>query len=130
MRAYDLALFLLIFSAVIGLLDASGVFDGGKIDMGGATFDSAEYDSLRDASGDESIEDGYGEFTLRDAWEATIFLFTILARVGFIADIIAAAFGNSAEAWAVAAIIQAGIWATYGVALFQAKTGRSLKGME
>lgn len=130
MRAYDLALFLILFSATIGLLDASGEFDGGQIDLGDATYDSTEYDSLRDVSGNESVDGGYGEMGIRDMWEITMFLFTIIARIGFIVDIIAAAFGYSPEAWMVAGIIQVGIWATYGVALFQGKTGKSLKGME
>ena len=128
MRAYDLALMLALFGAVMGLLDSSAVWDGGNIDTGAALINQSTFDELNTIEKPTSV--GVIGETIAFSWAAVKLLFQVLVRIVFIADIIAGVFGNSTEAIQVAATIQMGIWLTYAIALFQAKTGKSLKGME
>lgn len=128
MRAYDLALFLALLGAVMGLLDSSAVWAGGSIDTGPEVINQSAFDNIKvieDPSATEIFVD-----TMTYGWTALLLLFNVLLRIVFIADIISSVFGNSPEAIAVAATVQIGIWLTYATALFQAKTGKSLKGME
>lgn len=128
MRAYDLALMLALFGAVMGLLDSSAVWDGGNIDTGAALINQSTFDELNTI--EEPTAKGFLEESIAFSWAAVKLLFQVLVRIVFIADIIAGVFGNSTEAIQVASMIQMGIWLTYAIALFQAKTGKSLKGME
>ena len=128
MRAYDLALMLALFGAVMGLLDSSAVWDGGNIDTGAALINQSTFDELNTI--EEPTAEGFVEESIAFSWAAVKLLFQVLVRIVFIADIIAGVFGNSTEAIQVASMIQMGIWLTYAIALFQAKTGKSLKGME
>lgn len=128
MRAYDLALMLALFGAVMGLLDSSAVWDGGNIDTGAALINQSTFDELNTIEKPTSV--GVIGETIAFSWAAVKLLFQVLVRIVFIADIIAGVFGNSTEAIQVASMIQMGIWLTYAIALFQAKTGKSLKGME
>ena len=128
MRAYDLALMLALFGAVMGLLDSSAVWGGGNIDTGAAVINQSAFDELNTIEKPTSV--GLIGETIAFSWAAVKLLFQVLVRIVFIADIIAGVFGNSTEAIQVAATIQMGIWLTYAIALFQAKTGKSLKGME
>lgn len=128
MRAYDLALMLALFGAVMGLLDSSAVWDGGNIDTGAALINQSTFDELNTI--EEPTAKGFLEESIAFSWAAVKLLFQVLVRIVFIADIIAGVFGNSTEAMQVASMIQIGIWLTYAIALFQAKTGKSLKGME
>lgn len=128
MRAYDLALMLALFGAVMGLLDSSAVWAGGNVDTGAAVINQSVFNELNTI--EKPTSTGVIGETIAFGWAAVKLLFQVLVRIVFIADIIAGVFGNSTEAIQVAATIQMGIWLTYAIALFQAKTGKSLKGME
>ena len=128
MRAYDLALILALFGAVMGLLDSSAVWSGGSIYNGPEVINQTSFDNIKVIENPSGIDIAIDMMSY--GWTALLLLFTALLRIVFIADIIASIFGNTAEAVAVAVIIQFGIWLTYAIAMFQAKTGKSLKGME
>jgi len=68
--------------------------------------------------------------TAKMMFDAGIFLLMVLGRIVFIVDIIANVFGGTSDAWAVAWIIQLGIYLTYAIAIFQAWTKTSIAGMQ
>lgn len=128
MRAYDLALMLAIFGAVMGVLDTSAVWSSGSIDTGPAIITQDAFDDIKIIEKPSAVD--IMTDMLVYGWTALLLLFNVLIRIVFIADIIANVFGNTAEAMQVAGVVQVGIWITYASALFQGKTGKSLKGME
>lgn len=129
MRAYDIAVLVILFSGIMGVLDISGMFDGGQLDFGDTTYDGTDLDNYP-VDGDESLEGGWAEKISRDIWNATTFVFNLFKYIGFLSILIIEVFGDSSEAYAVALIVQGGQWAVYAVALFQGKSGKSLKVME
>ena len=128
MRAYDLALMLALFGAVMGLLDSTVIWEGGNVYTGPEVINQTTFGELNTIEKPTSVG-AIGE-SIAFSWAAVKVLFNMIISIVFIAPIISSVFGGTTEAVAVAAIIQVGIWATYAIALFQAKTGKSLKGME
>ena len=128
MRAYDLALMLALFGAVMGLLDSTVIWEGGDIYTGPEVINQTAFDELNTIEKPTSV--GVIGETIAFSWAAVKLLFSMLISIVHIAPVISSVFGGTPEAVAVAYIIQIGIWATYAIALFQAKTGKSLKGME
>ena len=128
MRAYDFALMLALFGAVMGLLDSSAVWDGGAIYNGPEVINQSAFDNIKVIENPSALDTATD--LLSSGWTALLLMFNVLLRIVFIADVVSSVFGNTSEAIAVAAVIQLGIWLTYAIALFQAKTGKSLKGME
>ena len=128
MRAYDLALMLALFGAVMGLLDSTVIWEGGDIYTGPDVINKTTFDELNTIEKPTSV--GVIGETIAFSWAAVKLLFSMLISIVHIAPVISSVFGGTPEAVAVAYIIQIGIWATYAIALFQAKTGKSLKGME
>ena len=131
MRAYDLALMLALFGAVMGVFDASALFDGANVDTGSAVITKAEFDNIQVVGADGTESDlGIIAKTAKFGFDGTIFLLRVFGRVVFIADIIAGVFGGTSEAWVVAGTVQIGIYLTYAIALFQAFTKTSIRGMQ
>ena len=128
MRAYDLALMLALFGAVMGFLDTTLIWDGGTIYHGPDVINKTAFDELNIIEKPTSL--GVIEETIAFSWAAVKVLFSMLISIVHIAPVITSVFGGSEDAKNVAYLIQIGIWATYAIALFQAKTGKSLKGME
>ena len=128
MRAYDLALMLALFGAVMGLLDSTVIWEGGNIYHGPDVINKTTFSELNTIEKPTSVG-AIGE-SIAFSWAAVKVLFSMIISIVHIAPIISSVFGNSTEAVTVAYLIQIGIWATYAIALFQAKTGKSLKGME
>ena len=128
MRAYDLALMLALFGAVMGLLDSTVIWEGGDIYTGPEVINQTAFDELNTIEKPTSV--GVIGETIAFSWATVKLLFSMLISIVHIAPVISSVFGGTPEAVAVAYIIQIGIWATYAIALFQAKTGKSLKGME
>ena len=128
MRAYDLALMLALFGAVMGLLDSTLIWDGGTIYTGPEVINQTTFGDLNTI--EKPTSDGAIGESIAFSWAAVKVLFSMIVSIVHIAPIISSVFGGTPEAVAVAYLIQIGIWATYAIALFQAKTGKSLKGME
>lgn len=130
MRAYDLAIFIVLFAAVMGILDDSLQFTGGNVEMGEATFNKADFNDTPevDNSGDSIL--GWGDKLYESTFGWLAFLKTVVGRVFYIQDLIATVFGGSEEAHNIAWVIQAGIYMVYGIGFFQAVSGRNVKGME
>ena len=128
MRAYDLALMLALFGAVMGLLDSTVIWEGGSIDTGPEVINQTVFDEIKVIEDPSGID--LGLEILAFSWTAVKILFNMLGSIIYIRPIIASVFGGGPDAVTVASVIQIGIWATYAIALFQAKTGKSLKGME
>lgn len=128
MRAYDLALFLALFGAVMGILDSSAVWTGGTINTGQEVINQTVFSQITPIEDPSAVE--ILTQTVTYGWTALLLLFNVLMRIVWIQDIIVDIFGGSSEVIAVAYAVQVGIWLTYAVALFQMKTGKSVKGME
>jgi len=129
MRSYDMAVFLLLFGAVVGVLDASMVWDSGSIYTGEVLVDQSSFDNMQDING-TTVNPILTGPSLSTAFGAFAILWGALGSMAFIAPIIASAFGDSSAAWSVALMIQSGIWLVYASALFQLVSGKQLKGME
>ena len=131
MRAYDLALMLALFGAVMGILDSSALFTGSDIDTGGDVITKAEFSDIQVVGADGTESDlGIIAKTAKWGFDGTMFLLRVMGRVVFIADIIAGVFGGTSEAWMVAGTVQVGIYLTYAIAMFQAWTKTSIRGMQ
>lgn len=131
MRAYDLALMLALFGAVMGILDSSALFTGSDIDTGGDVITKAEFSDIQVVGADGTESDlGIIAKTAKWAFDGTMFLLRVMGRVVFIADIIAGVFGGTSEAWMVAGTVQIGIYLTYAIAMFQTWTKTSIRGMQ
>lgn len=128
MRAYDLALMLALFGAVMGLLDSSAVWEGGDIYHGPEVINQTIFDKINVIEQPTGLDRAAS--ILGFIWTMTLLIFQVLHSIVHIAPIISDVFGGSSEATTVAYTIQVGIWLTYLIALYQAKTGKSLKGME
>ena len=128
MRAYDLALMLALFGAVMGLLDSTIIWEGGDIYHGPDVINQTTFDELNTIEKPTSV--GVIGETIAFSWAAVKILFSMIVSIIHIAPIITSVFGGGPEAEKVAYLIQVGIWATYAIALFQGKTGKSLKAME
>lgn len=128
MRAYDIALILALFGAVMGILDTSAVWAGGTIDTGPDVINQSVFDDIKVIEDPSDLAIATDMLTY--GWTAIIMFFGVLMRIIYIQDIIADGFGGSPEAEMVAWTVQAGILLTYAVALVQLKTGKNIKGME
>jgi len=131
LRAYDLALMLALFGAVMGILDSSDLFTGSDIDTGGDVITKAELSDIQVVGADGTESDlGIIAKTAKWGFDGTMFLLRVMGRVVFIADIVAGVFGGTSDAWAVAWAVQIGIYMTYAIAMFQAWTKTSIRGMQ
>ena len=130
MRAYDLVVYLVLFSAVMGLLDYSEEYEGAELDMGNAEFNHSAYEAFPAVGDSGATELGWGDSLYQSTFGQLGMLGSVIGRVVYIKDIIANAFGGSEEALNVAWMIQAGVWLTYTIGIIQAVTGRSAKSME
>lgn len=128
MRAYDLALFLALFGAVMGILDSSAVWTSGTINTGPEVINQTVFSEITPIEDPSAVE--ILTQTVTYSWTALLLLFNVLMRIVWIQDIIVDTFGGSSEVITAAYAVQVGIWLTYAVALFQMKTGKSVKGME
>lgn len=131
MRAYDLALMLAIFAAVLGVLDECVLFTGADISTGPDIITKEEFDDIQTIGADGTESDlGIIAKTAKSAFEGIMFLLRVLGRIVWIVPIIVSVFGGSTEAESIAYIIQVGIWLTYAIAMFQAWSKTSIAGMQ
>lgn len=131
MRAYDLALMLAIFAAVFGVLDESALFPGAEVSMGPDIITKEEFDDIQVVGADGTESDlGIIAKTAKSAFDGVIFLLRALGRIIWIKPLIVNIFGGSSDAESIAYIVQVGIWLTYAIAMFQAWTKTSIRGMQ
>jgi len=129
MRAYDLAVFLAVFGAVIGVLDASAVWGEGTVETGDEILTSNDFDMLEDIDGTtlSPLVVGADPPTTFGTWAILV---GAIKGIFNVYTIIAEAFGNTDAAKSVASVIQGGIYIIYASAIYQLWSGKQIKGME
>lgn len=138
MRLFDLALLLALFSAVMGVFDASDWFEAGEIPLQESGLTHDEIDQMKIITGSSEGDPSGMLAAAWSAWNIVMVMITALYRVLWIWDIIVNTFssgvdGNSADrsqVEAVAGIIQVGIWMIYGGGLLQLLRKTSIKHMQ
>lgn len=128
MRAYDLALMLALFGAIMGMLDYSGIWTGGTVDTGPEIINQSAFEDIKVIENPGAVD--IITQTMSAGWTSLLLLFNVLLGIIYIKDIIINLFGGGEAVEMVANGIQMGVWLTYAVALVQMKSGKSVKSME
>jgi len=120
MRLFDIALFLALFGAVVGVIDSVDYFPGSEIQIEDSSFSSADIEKMQSISGADSGDSGGLIAMTTAAWSITMIMISALGKVVWIYDFIINVFGNSPYNIApIAAIIQIGIRKIYGIGFLE-----------
>jgi len=127
-RLFDIALFLALFGAVIGVIDSVSLFPGSEIPIEDSSFSSTDIEKMQSISGADSGDSGGLIAMTTAAWSITMIMISALGKVVWIYDFIINVFSNTTYNIApVAAIIQTGIWLIYGIGILQLLTKSSIQ---
>jgi hypothetical protein len=132
---FDIALFLALFGAVMGIMDGSGWFSASEIPIEDTSLTSAEIAKMKSVTGSDTGDIGGMVAMTTGAWNMIIILLTAMARVVWIYDIILDIFVPGAapgsvqyvQVAAVAGLVQIGIWLIYAVGIAQMLSKSSIQ---
>ena len=135
MRLFDIALFLALFGAVLGLMDGSGWFSASEIPIEDLSLTSDEIDKIKGVSGTDTGNIGGMVAMTTAAWGVIMILVTAMSRVVWIVPIIIDIFAPGAapesaqylQVAAVAGLVQVGIWLIYAVGIAQMLSKSSIQ---
>lgn len=125
MKAYELALFLLILNATIGMVDSIGIFEAATIvDDPNIRIDDMQNIKIND----EGIIEYDEDISLLAAAKTMLGVFVMgILGVVFVAPVLMSKFGVPLV---LVAVLQVGIYLIYAAGIYQLITGRSIKNYE
>ena len=129
MKAYQIALYLIILQASIGLVNDLGVFSHNYASTPTNEYISWNVSQIGGAYGNQTEPSVWDMMVVaaRMIWESLIALLKILLAVVVIYPILVNVFMIPPQ---ISGLIQVGIYVVYGIALVQFKTGRNIHYME
>jgi hypothetical protein len=129
MKAYEIALYLIILQASIGLVNSIGVFEHNYVPTPENEYITWDISHIGAAYGNQTQPSIWDAMVMaaRMAWEALIGLLKVLLAVVIIYPTLVNVFMINP---AISGLIQVAIYVVYGIAIIQFKTGKNIRYME